>query len=341
MEKKESVIVPPDIEPKEFIVRIKCMTYNHAPYIEDAMTGFCLQQTKFPFVALIIDDASIDGEAEIIKNYLQSHFLLNEKDGAKRWETEDAYFVFARNKENENCYFAVILLKYNFHSIKKSKSPLFNTWLANIKYIAVCEGDDYWTDPKKLQRQVDFLESHPEYSMCFHAAKVINEEKLPTGFNNKEIENREYSATELFKYWIVPTAAMLYRKEIHSYKIVGNNRVLFGDIMIILKCAHMGKVWGMSDRMSVYRINKGSATQSNDTDRNYAYKYPIFMDFIIENFPKVNKRVVLKRKGKALFSRALLFDKHPSKLFFKDLLFSFYYNPVHPFKLLFNKIKRA
>lgn len=64
----------------KFKVRVYCSTFNHSPYIEDAMNGFCMQETNFPFVAIIIDDASTDGEPEVIKQYLQEHFDLEDKD---------------------------------------------------------------------------------------------------------------------------------------------------------------------------------------------------------------------------------------------------------------------
>ena len=125
------------------------MTYNHAPYITDAMNGFSMQKTNVPFVAVIVDDASTDGEPEVIKSYLNEHFLMRE---ARQWETEDASFIEARNKENENCWFAVVLLKYNFWQKRKDKSPLTSKWYKDAKYIAWCEGDDFWTASDKLQK---------------------------------------------------------------------------------------------------------------------------------------------------------------------------------------------
>ena len=112
------------------LVAIRCMTYNHAPYIEDAMRGFCMQQTSFPFVAIIVDDASTDGEPEVILKYLDAHFDM---PNARRWETADALFVEARHKENQNCWFAVVLLKYNFWQAKKNKNPLVDEWRINSR----------------------------------------------------------------------------------------------------------------------------------------------------------------------------------------------------------------
>ena len=126
------------------------MTFNHAPYIEDAMKGFAMQKTDFPFVSLIIDDASTDGTQRIITNFLNKYF---DKSSIREEETNDAHITFAIHKDNPNCHFLTVLLKYNFYSIKKGKTPLVKDWYENPPYRALCEGDDYWTDPLKLQKQ--------------------------------------------------------------------------------------------------------------------------------------------------------------------------------------------
>lgn len=158
---------------KEPLVAIYCMTYNHASFIEDAMNGFCMQKTDFPFVAIIVDDASTDGEQDIIKRYLDEHFdMLN----AHQWETDDAYFIEAKNLKNKNCSFSVVLLKYNYYQQKKSKDTLFSLWGQDANYIALCEGDDYWIAEDKLYKQVNFLKNHPEYGMSYTAFQTVDED---------------------------------------------------------------------------------------------------------------------------------------------------------------------
>ena len=95
-------------------VCVLCATFNHAPYITDTMDGFCRQQTDFPFLCVIVDDNSKDGEQEVIRQYLSDHFTV---ESIK--ETDDYHLTLARHKDNKNCYFAVFLLKYNHYSIKK------------------------------------------------------------------------------------------------------------------------------------------------------------------------------------------------------------------------------
>ena len=232
-----------------YMVCTRCMTFNHHAYIEDAMNGFCMQQTNFPFVCVIVDDASTDGEQEVIKKYFDTHFDLSEKE-----ETDDYVMAFGQHKTNNNCYFAVLYLKYNHYSLnKKSKNPYYARWYDNSKYIAICEGDDYLIVTDKLQRQVDFLEENEEYSMVFHGAEI----KAERGASNErffiELEDREYSSNEIIQKWIIPTASMLHRATVIS-KIPKNKYFVFGDDVIYATCLSMGKVFGMSAKMSVYRL---------------------------------------------------------------------------------------
>ena len=159
-----------------FIVRVSCMTYNHSAYIIEAMDGFCMQHTDFPYICIIIDDASTDGEPEVIIKYIEENFKLEDRTIACFEETDDYKLTFAQHKTNKKCYFAFFSLKYNHYSIKKRKSPYWQRW-SDTKYIALCEGDDYWTDPSKLQMQVDFLETHPDYTMVCNRTKLYSERK--------------------------------------------------------------------------------------------------------------------------------------------------------------------
>jgi glycosyltransferase involved in cell wall biosynthesis len=158
-------------------VCVKCYTYNQSIYIIDAMNGFTMQQTDFPFVCCIVDDCSTDGEQEVIMNYLQDNFDLEDESVVRNEETEDYVLCFAQHKTNQNCYFAVFYLKYNHYSIKKTKAPYFKEWKNDTKYLAICEGDDYWIDKQKLQIQVDFLDAHPNINMCTHACQIVRDDK--------------------------------------------------------------------------------------------------------------------------------------------------------------------
>ena len=102
----------------KWMVFVKCFTFNHAPYIVDAMNGFTMQKTTFPYICCIVDDASTDGEPEVIRKYLKENFDLANKSVARNEETDDYVLCYAQHKTNKNCYFAVLWLKYNHYRKK-------------------------------------------------------------------------------------------------------------------------------------------------------------------------------------------------------------------------------
>ena len=116
------------MEYPKFKVTVSCMTYNQSKYITDAMNGFTMQQTDFPFVCTIVDDASTDGEQEVIRKYVEENFDFSEGSAAYSKETDYAFITYAQHKTNKNCYFAVLYLKENHYSQKKDKSPYLKEW---------------------------------------------------------------------------------------------------------------------------------------------------------------------------------------------------------------------
>jgi hypothetical protein len=167
---------------------------------------------------------------------------------------------------------------------KKRKEEYFVRWTEKAKYTALCEGDDYWTDSNKLQKQVDFLENNNDYTLCFSNAKLLNPDNLPCSFDAGHIEDRDYLPDEYFKTWCIPTASVLYRKEIKEVQLIKPERIMHGDIIKFLQAAKLGKIRGMSDVMTVYRINNGSATQNPQNEYKQTMKRPEFVEFIIDNF---------------------------------------------------------
>lgn len=254
-----------------FLVRVSCATFNHEPFITDAMNGFAMQQTSFPFVCTIIDDASTDGTQDIIKNYLRDFFDLQDTMVSYEKETEYGQVIFSRHKTNKNCHFAVILLYENHYSQKKSKSPYIVDW-GNTKYFAICEGDDYWTDPMKLQKQVDYMESHLDCTLCFHNAMVQREGVSREEALFAELEERDYSGDELSRKWISPTASFVIRSSlINGYNAMRSKYgpFVFGDRPWSLWCAHMGTVHAFPEVMSVYRRHSGGYTYNFNAAKIY------------------------------------------------------------------------
>lgn len=218
------------------LVSVCCISFNQAPYIRQCLEGIIMQKTTFPFEIILNDDASADGTAEIIKEY-QRRFPY--------------------------------LLKPLFHS-ENQYSKGIRTILATFcyprcqgKYIAICEGDDYWTDPLKLQKQVDFMEAHPECAMCFSRA-VFHLEADGKDYQFGDASDRFYSGPELFRKWIVPTASLLFRKDVllsplYS-QVVADKKFIFGDTPLVLTCASLGKVYGISDITCAYRKHGAGVT---------------------------------------------------------------------------------
>lgn len=310
---------------QDFMVMIRCFTYNHSNYITDALNGFTMQITNFPFVTVLVDDASTDGEQNVINNYVNENFNNN----IFSYETDDANISLSQHKTNQKCFMVLYYLKQNHYSIGKGKASYTQPWRNKCKYEAICEGDDYWTDPLKLQKQVDFLEANPEYSMCFHRSNILNELEINPVINPIVIEDKDYSADELFENWIVPTASIVYRKScyIPIDKYIKPERMLNGDIILVLNCASRGKIRGFSDTMSVYRMHSEGVTYDTRISKNRTMRYPDHYLFIKDNFPMVSKCIVNKAIAGAYMSRALVRDRMIDKM--KDLLFALYYHPFH------------
>lgn len=248
------------------LVAIQCMTYNHAPYIEDAMNGFCMQQTDFPFVAIIVDDASTDGEPDVIKRYLDQHFdMLN----ARQWETDEAHFIEAQHLENKGCWFVVILLKHNYYQQHKSKMPLYSKWYEDVKYIAMCEGDDYWTAGNKLQKQVKFLELNTSCKLCFCKVKRYNQtQRIFSGTWGKDISTLDEAMTAENA---IPTLTICYDKIEYNHFLKEFNPDKYhwhlGDLPLFLWFAHHGGIHFINEIVGVYRVLDESASHSKNPSK--------------------------------------------------------------------------
>ena len=219
------------MNPNDVIVSIRCTVFNHGPYLRQCLDGFVMQKTNFKFEAFVHDDASTDDSAAIILEYAQKF--------------PDIIVPFI---ETENLY-----SKRNgqFQSVTYSPSHLRG------KYIAMCEGDDYWTDPMKLQKQVDFLDNHPECSMVFGNAVEHWEDGCHPDQTFADLENRYYSGVELSQRWIVPTATILFRREVllsdPLHKSLFSPHIMAGDLPLCLSCAELGSIYCINELLAVYR----------------------------------------------------------------------------------------
>lgn len=159
-----------DITIKDYKVLINCMTYNQGIYIEDALAGFAMQNTSFPFVCLVMDDASTDGEQEVIKSWMEKECNLT---NAVLYDIPEAQVVVVTHKTNLSCVFAFYFLKVNLFNTDK-KEHILKEWRLRSEYEAFCEGDDYWVNPLKLAKQVEFMDAHPEVDICAHPWYILD-----------------------------------------------------------------------------------------------------------------------------------------------------------------------
>lgn len=321
---------------ESFLLRVSCMTYNHVAFITDAMNGFVMQRTSFPFVCTIIDDSSTDCEQDVIRRYLYDNFDFQDTSVAYEKDMEYGHVTFAQHKTNKNCFFAVIYLKENHYSQKKSKAPYLTEWM-DTKYIALCEGDDYWIDPLKLQKQVDFMEEHEDYSMCFHGAKVLNECDARLCTDCSSVCDRDYNANDIFSSWIVPTASVVYRRElVDSYQVKHSSWFVYGDIVIFEKCAHVGKVHGFSSIMSVYRMNASSLIQNPQFVKQRLQKMPFHFRALKQNFNKIEKKGLRRKISDSYYAKMRDDDSVIMKMV--DFIYFVGYSPLYAFSKVLSKM---
>jgi glycosyltransferase involved in cell wall biosynthesis len=241
----------------EIMVSIDCITYNHENYIADAMESFLMQKTDFNFEILIHDDASTDRTPEIIKQYESKYPDLIKPI----YQTENQYS-------------------------KGVKISYFNMERAKGKYIAVCEGDDYWTDPYKLQKQVDYMEKHPECSICIHAVYRVLPDKTKLKLHVRPNRgNKVFTVEEvIYDNGIFATNSFLYPAEFNTNRPYFYEIAPIGDYPLFIYLALQGTVYYIDDFMSAYRIgvkDSWSSRMSSSIERRVA-TYNKIMDMLDE-----------------------------------------------------------
>ena len=245
-----------------FKVSVWCNTYNQASYIKDTMDGFCMQQTSFPFACLIMDDASTDGEPAVIRQYLNDHF-----DTEWTKETDDYHLTLARHQENRHCYFAVYLLKYNHYSIKKPRLKYYREVTDEIDYVALCEGDDYWTDAHKLQKQADALDANPQATLVYTNFQTIDGEGNPISRPFiKDYPGRSHSGDNLptllrYGNYIMVLTSM-YRYKVFESEYLTNSPVRM-DFNTTMAAALMGDFIWLPEQTACYRSLESGMVRSN------------------------------------------------------------------------------
>ncbi|MDO4962077.1 MAG: glycosyltransferase [Eubacteriales bacterium] len=229
------------IEP---LVSISCITFNHGPYLRQALDSFVNQKTSFPIEILVHDDCSTDDTVSILREY------------------EEKYPDIMRVMyEEENQYSKGI----------SNISGVFNFPRARGKYIAMCEGDDFWSDMEKLEKQAMYMEAHPECALCCHAAGIVAMDgAFRTGSELKPFAGtRVLSAEEVIsKKENIPTASLMFRAEHAKTLPQWYFDCPVGDIPLQLYMISKGNAYYFDEVMSMYRMGReGSWGDSMDAEK--------------------------------------------------------------------------
>lgn len=274
------------------LLAIRCLTYNHEPYIRQCLDGFIMQKTNFQFIAIIHDDASTDGTADIIREYAEKY-----PDIIKPiYEQENQY-----SKQDGS-----------LRRIINEAIPV------DIKYIAMCEGDDYWIDPYKLQKQVDFLETHSDVVYSCHRYYTKNEldntiELTPNIYFDKNSDKEYFIFSREYPYskdWITKTLTCVYRKD--AFKPIPEFKYS-RDVHFVYYIMQNGQGVCHAFAGGVYRKNESSTYGSLDLIKQIEINYKVYSELYKKTHDKVIKKVCFNlflsqilRSKKMVFPRNLV-----------------------------------
>ncbi len=236
---------------QDYKVLVRCYTYNHSKYIEDALNGFAMQQTNFPFVCLVVDDASTDGEQDVINAWMERECDMSR---AKMIDIPTSIVIIVPHKSNTSCSFAFYLLKHNLFGIKGEKKKHVDPWREKCEYEAMCEGDDYWIEPLKLQKQVDLMDSNPDiglvhtkYNIVDGNNELLKNEDVPLNYRTlTPFLSRGYIYDKLFNNQSsILTCTVLFRIQ---------NYLTLIDHDLFMQIAKKYRIEYIHDTTSCYRI---------------------------------------------------------------------------------------
>ncbi len=271
------------------LVSICCLVYNHAPYIRQCLYGFMMQKTNFSFEVLIHDDASTDGTANIIREYVAKYPEIIKPI----YQTDNQY-----SKVNG------VSVTYQFPRAKG-------------KYIALCEGDDYWIDPCKLQNQVDFLENNPEYSICGGLYKLyMEDEERMIEMNSIQSFMKNYSTgvtvtlDNFLDPYLLRTATVCFRKE--SINQLSSFKKVF-DVALFAVALENGKGFIFNEFFSVYRRHQGGVWSGLN------YEQRILFD--LQHFDELKKRF----RGRSISIKQFVEKRRVDLLFYNYKVYREYY----------------
>lgn len=301
---------------QEPLVAIQCLAYNHEPYIRECLEGFVMQKTTFPFIAIVHDDASTDNTAEIIREYEKKY-----PDIIKPiYETENQY-----SKPDGS------LRRIMAQAVPDS-----------VKYIALCEGDDYWIDPLKLQKQVDFLGNHSDVVYSCHRYYTKNEfdntiELTPNLYFDKNSDKEYFIFSREYPYsrdWITKTLTCVYRKD--AFKSMPEFKYS-RDVHFVYYILQNGKGVCLAFAGGVYRKNEGSTYGSLGLIKQIEINYKVYYELYKKTHDRIIKKVCVNLFLSQIFrSNKLMLPRNIIEI---EALFL--YAPIKVIKKLSIKLKNS
>ena len=277
------------------LVSVCIISYNHEAFIKKTIDGVLSQQTNFNFDIVISDDFSSDNTRSICENYANKH--------------PDIIKIIHSEKN--------IGAIPNFIRTLKACSG---------KYVAFCEGDDYWIDPLKLQKQVDFLENNPECSLCFHDALILWDNKsLPPKYFCSKNQKKTSTVEDVIEKWFIPSASMVFRNKYINPLPAWFRDIYNGDWALQMLLAEKGKIAYINEIMSVYRKNPGALSGGKGKDAIFVNSNKIKLLNYFDDYSKgdynylINNKIILLRHQikKRQFREKypiLYFLRYPSKI---------------------------
>ncbi len=304
-----------DVDP---LVSVCIVTYNHDKFIAQAIDSVLMQETDFPFEIIIGEDCSTDGTREIVIDYQQRYpdkirLLLSTENLGKH--TGNGRLNFLRNLN-----------------------------ACHGKYIALLEGDDYWTDPLKLQKQVDVLEKHDEYSMCFHKSLYIHHRSdgsILEKVHDLGLVGSTVDYWEAFAKCMINTATVVFRRELIDCKHSWFYSLPVGDAPLYCLLAGKGKIGFIDDTMVAYRMHDGGIWSGKSPQYKFAVSHSLVKVLRSPESPvgKKYRRGVLGLN--ALYVSRRLRRKQRIWLAWWWLLKSVFYDPLFRYLTLQDVLREA
>ena len=296
------------------IVSINCITYNHAPFIRQCLDGFIMQKTNFAYEILVHDDASTDGTADIIREYETKYPNIVKPI----YQTENQYSKGVR------------------------VGPI-NLQRAKGKYIAMCEGDDYWTDPLKLQKQVDFLENNPEYGLVHTGIKRYNQAtgEFIEDYRKTAISGDAFESLLLGESYIA-TLSVCFRRDLFANIDLSymNEKFMMGDYPLWIEMSRLCKIHYMPDVTCVYRVLENSASHSTNSLRSYKFNADVWRirHYFVKKYDVKHLYELINKEYKCRTAYVNILERKYIKGFKTFLSSGMYSNVFKMFKLVLKSI---